>query len=56
MTEIEKYNLRLRCMEIALIGCRNADVSRLEALPFAEKIWEWMLETPRKDKKALSST
>jgi len=43
-----KDMIRLKCVEIAINGCAKNGISRLEALPLAEKIYEFVVEIPAK--------
>jgi len=44
----DKNAIRLKCIEIAINGCAKNGISRLEALPLAEKIYEFVVEIPAK--------
>ena len=43
-----KDMIRLKCIEIAINGCAKNGIARLEALPLAEKIYEFVVEIPAK--------
>jgi hypothetical protein len=40
------YEIRLKCAEIAVNGCARHGIERLNALPLAEKIYEFVTATP----------
>ena len=40
--------IRLKCAELAINGCSKNGISRLEALDLAEKIYDFVIETPTK--------
>ena len=42
MTEYEKLQIRLRCVEVTLQACMRADIQRDEGLAFAEKVWDFV--------------
>ena len=54
ITQEKKYELRLKCMEIALIAVTKADINKHEAIAFAEKIWEFVCGTPPENKQAFT--
>jgi len=45
-----KDMIRLKCVEIAINGCAKNGIARLEALPLAEKIYDFVVEIPNKSK------
>ena len=46
----DKNAIRLKCVEIAINGCAKNGIARLEALPLAEKIYDFVVEIPNKSK------
>lgn len=51
MTEYEKLQLRLKCVEVTLAACMRADIQREDGLIFAEKVWDFVLKVQDKKKK-----
>jgi hypothetical protein len=51
MTEYEKLQLRLKCVEVTLAACMRADIQRDEGLVFADKVFEWVMKVQDKKKK-----
>lgn len=51
MTEYEKLQIRLRCVEITLQACMRADIQRDEGLVFAEKVFSFVMKAHDTKKK-----